>query len=238
MSLFEEECGMSFTLALSGNTSILSANFNPPIYLEDNVEYVIGLTNFETFNAIPNIDEKNNKFYFGKSNRYVEIPTGSYEITDINNYLVSHLLAKGVSISIKPNNNTLKTAIKCSEKVIFNENSIGKLLGFKNQVIPPNKSVHSDSPAEIIKVNALSVDCNIATGSYFNGKPVHIIHQFFPTVAPGYKIVETPQNILYFPVSVSTITNITLKIFDQDGDLVNFRGETITIRLHIKKIIS
>lgn len=234
MCLFEEE-DMSFTLALTGDKSILSAKFNPPIYLEENVEYAIGLTNFESFNVIPNIDEKNNKFYYGSNNQYVEIPTGSYEITDIADYLKSHLHAEGVSLSIKANNNTLRSVVKCSEKVIFSENSIGKLLGFKNQEISANKSVSSDSPAEIIKVNALCIDCNIAAGSYFNGKPVHIIHQFFPTVAPGYKIVESPQNIIYFPVCVQTITNITIKILDQEGDLVNFRGETITIRLHIKK---
>ena len=42
---------MSFTITLSGRGGTLHTNFNPP-----KANYVIGLTNFKTFNAIPNID--------------------------------------------------------------------------------------------------------------------------------------------------------------------------------------
>lgn len=74
-------------------------------------------------------------------------------------------------------------------------------------------------------------------GSYKNGKLHHIIYQFFPNVPPGYKIVEAPSNIVYLPINVKTISNVTVKIQDQDDKLLNFQGETITIRLHLKKIV-
>ena len=99
---------------------------------------------------------------------------------------------------------------------------------------PSNTRADSDHVTDILKVNAICIDCSIVTGSFHNGKPVHIIHQFFPTVSPGYKIVESPLPILYFPVSVKTINNITVKVVDQDYNLINFRGETITVRLHLK----
>lgn len=224
---------MSLTFSLSDNSSILTADFNPPIYLEDNSDYVIGLSNFETFNVIPNIDESNNKFTYG--NMTHTIPTGAYEIKDINDYLQKVMPAHN-KINIIPNRNTSTVKIENNVDIDFtSENSIGRLLGFEKRVLTANEVNESDFPVQILKVNALCIDCNIATGSYSNGQPVHIIHQFFPAVAPGYKIIESPLNILYFPVSVKTINSITVKILDQDGNLVNFRKETITVRLHLKK---
>ncbi len=61
------------------------------------------------------------------------------------------------------------------------------------------------------------------------------MHEFSPAVGPGYKIIEAPRNVIYLPVNVKQITSITLKLIDQDGDLINFRGETVTIRIHIKE---
>lgn len=225
---------MSYSFVLTGNSASLTAEFHPPIYLDENFEYVIGLTNFETFNAIPNIDETNNLFIY--NNNEIMIPPGSYEIDDINNLLQKQLDKEQISFHLFPNNNTLRTHIKTTVPIIFKKGTIGKILGFQDKTLDADKEHVSDFPAEIIRVNSINMDCSIAEGSYLNGKPVHIIHQFFPNVAPGFKIIESPQNIIYFPVTVKIIDKITLKIIDQDGDLINFRGETVTIRLHLKKL--
>lgn len=191
----------------------------------------MGLIELLTFNSIPNIDERNNKFYV--DNRVITIPTGSYEIEDIESYLQN--VMSDISISLKPNNNELRSEIKCSHQVNFiPEDSIGRLLGFTNRILQPNVIHKSDLPVAILKVNALRVECNITTGAYINEQRVHTIHEFFPTVPPGYKIVEVPSHVIYLPISVRAIHNLQLKIVDQDGELVNFRGEIITIRLHVK----
>lgn len=224
---------MSFTIVLSGTSNILTANFNPPIYIDDG-DYVVGLINFETFNAIPNIDERNNQFSI--EGLTITIPTGAYELADINKYIKErYQQAKDVTINISPNHNTLHTILESNRQVEFYEGTIAKILGFKDRILPPGRHI-SDYPAEIIKVNAISVDCSIAAGSYYNGKPAHIIHQFFPSVGPGFKIIEIPQNIIYFPVNVKILSHITIQICDQNGELINFSGETVTIRLHIRKI--
>lgn len=215
---------------------MLTADFNPPIYLNSDREWVMALTNFETFNAIPNITEDNNKFTFGK--KVITIPTGSYELTDIAKYVNSQLdSSKHEFVSIMGNNNTLKTIVKSTAELDFSKaTSVGKLLGFKKRVLKPNIIYESDYQTNILKVNSLLIECNITTGNYKNGAPGHVIHQFFPSVPPGYKIIESPDHVTYLPVNVSTISNITLKIVDQDGDLVNFRGETVTIGLHLKGV--
>jgi hypothetical protein len=60
------------------------------------VFYEIGLTNFSVNNAIPNVDEKNNKFHYGDKDDVIEIPVGSYEIADINKYLKTILTNKNI----------------------------------------------------------------------------------------------------------------------------------------------
>ena len=62
------------------------------------------------------------------------------------------------------------------------------------------------------------------------------IHEFFPVVPAGCKIVEVASHLIYLPVSVEIIDEIQLRIDYKDGILVNFRDETITLRLHIKSL--
>lgn len=223
----------SITLTLSARSSILETHFFPPIELKST--YVLGLTEILTFNSIPNIDDKRNKFYVGE--QIIYIPTGSYELTDIESYLKEQLHAKGIIFSLTANNNTLKSVIECSHEIDFrHEDSIGEVLGFSNVLLEANKIHTSFSPVKILKINALQVECNITSGAYINGKKVHTIHEFFPAVPPGYKIIEIPSKIIYLPVTVKSINYLQVKIVDQDGNLVNFRGETITVRLHLKSL--
>ena len=113
------------------------------------------------------------------------------------------------------------------------EDSVGCLLGFTERVVEPNVVHHL--PVTILKINAFRVECNITSGAYINGQKVHTIHEFFPAVPPGYKIIEAPSHVIYLPIAVRYIDDLQVRIIDQDGDLVNFRGEVITVRLHLKQ---
>ena len=219
----------TLTLTLNGRSSILTAQYYPPIELSLDKNYVLGLIELLTFNSIPNIDEEMNKFYVG--NREIVIPTGSYEVEDIEKYLQS----RNVNISIKSNNNTLRCNVTCDEKIDFKpSDSIGRLLGFAPRILEANTEYESDLPVTILKINSIRVECNITTGAFINKG--HTIHEFFPNVPPGYKIVESPPHVIYLPVAVRAIDSLQLKIVDQDDNLINFRGEIITIRLHIKSV--
>lgn len=225
----------SFTLTLSGRSSTLETQYFPPIELSANKNYVAGLVEFTTFNSIPNIDIGNNKIHI-EGCEVITIPTGSYEIEDIESY-IQKVLVHDATISIQPNNNELHSEIKCSRRIDFTQkDSIGRLLGFTQRLLEPNVLHKSDLPVAILKVNTLQIQCNITTGAYMNQHKVHTIHEFFPVVPPGYKIVEVPSHVIYLPVTVRAIHQLQLKIVDQDGEIVNFRGETITIRLHIKSV--
>lgn len=300
----------SFTITLNGNSSNLQASYFPPIELDEKSNYVCGLIDFQTFNSIPNIDESNNRFYYGykesltldpgeysvdnitsvakkqskfkkvpgldffsrlmfENNIYpvdksihskhailttsvyeiietvfityyvdsfVSIPVGSYEIADINDCLNKLLNKFNVKITIKVNKSTLKSELNCSHRVNFKyNNTIGSLLGFKDHILEPNLNHESHNPVNITKVNAVRIECNLISGAYLNDKAVHTIHEFFPTVSPGYKIVESPTNVIYLPITARRLHSVNIRILDQDDNLIDFRGETITLRIHIKK---
>ena len=117
---------MSYSFVLSCNTSTLTAEFHPPIYLDEDYNYVIGLINFETFNAIPNIDETNNKIIYDMFKEF-NIPSGSYEIDDLNNFWQKHFDMEQKSFHLFANNNTLRIHIKTTFPITFKKGTLGKI---------------------------------------------------------------------------------------------------------------
>lgn len=245
---------MSTIFTLTGIDDTLSADFNPPIFLDEGSEYVLGLLNFETYNSIHNVTEDNNEFtirdaptaksrklsdgsYDGTS-KTIKLPEGAYEINNINEYIQTALDPNNHEyVQLQASNSTLKTLIKCTKELDFtSESSIGRMLGFESGKYPANTWHTSQNHTKIMKINALLIYCNLSLGSYKNGRPSHIIHQFFPTVPPGYKIVECPSPVIYLPISARTINNITVQILDQDENPISFNNESITVTLHLKKL--
>ncbi|KAJ8937201.1 hypothetical protein NQ318_005967 [Aromia moschata] len=191
-----------------GKSSELTYDFNPPIYLDDDVDYEIGLVNFDSFYSIPNVDDKNNTFLWWDDTNIehvVKIPTGSYEINNLLEVMQREIEKKdgAASINMDFDNSTSRVRLRTNRKISFNvENSLSAILGFSNKIVDANTKITGEFPVEILKVNAIFIDCNIAAGSFLNGRPVHIIHQFFPAVSPGYKIIETPATTIYYPVTL------------------------------------
>lgn len=225
---------MSVTLTLNGDSSLLIANYFPPIELDQN--YVCGLISLDTYHSIPNVDVQNNLFHIG--NYEIEIPVGSYEFADIADYITekyNKLNNKGY-LNIYANYNTLQTCIESSvDRIYFDKDrTIGSLLGFSKRVLEPNEEYSSDKTIDITKINTIIVECNIVTGSYINNISAHTLHQFSLNVSPGFKITESPVNVIYLPVNTTSLNTIVVKLVDQDGNLINFRGEKISIRLHLK----
>lgn len=245
---------MSFIFTLSDRQSVLSTNIHPPIELDPKKTYVLGFIAFFSYNSIPNVDSSNNKFHY--EDQVIEIPEGSYEVRDIERYLQLHikendkkLLKKTTTetsqkkepatvLDLKANNNTLRCEIKSNKTIDFSKkDSIGSLLGFHQQKLLKSKRHISEEPINIFKINCIQIECNLVTNSYSNDSHVHILHSFYPTAAPGFKIIEQPINVIYLPVNTNFINEIVVKITDQHGKLVNFNKELITVRLHLKQLM-
>ena len=53
--------------------------------------------------------------------------------------------------------------------------------------------------------------------------------------APGYKIIKLPGNLIYVPVTLNEIWRMETKLVDQNGKLINLRGEELSIRFHVRQ---
>ena len=183
----------SFQVIVSGNQSSFNTLFNPKIELDRNKVYEIALVNLETYYSFPNIDDTNNVFVYshdqGVTWTKIKIPTGSYEIDDLNNTIRFEMEKRGhydevnnVSyINISANSNTLKSIliIEPGYQVDFNQqNNLSKVLGFTGKKYV--EGFHeSENVVNILSINSILVNIDIIGGSYVNGTTkILFIHSF------------------------------------------------------------
>ena len=239
----------SFQIIVSGNESSFHTMFNPNIELPKDKVYEIALVNLETYYSFPNIDETNNVFVYSPNNgnswEKIKIPVGSYEIEDLNNTIQFEMKKRGhydqinneYYINISANSNTLKSVLIIEQgyQVDFNQrNSLSKVLGFTGAKY--EEGFHeSENVVNILTINSILVNIDIISGSYVNGTTKSTIYSFFPKVSPGYKIIESPVNLVYLPITLDTIDNLNVSITDLDNHLLNLRNEKLTIRIHIRE---
>lgn len=225
------------TYSLIGNSSELEEVLPHIIELDNNTEYEIGLISLWAYNAIPNIETNvNNRI--GLGSHVVELEEGSYEIDDICSAIKKQLNGWGDDdFILKANNNTLKCEIRSKKDPIDLSigNSMASLLGFDKEILAPNKWHYSKKPISIIRVNSIRVECNLARGTFRNGIEGHTIHEFYPNVPPGFMFLEQPTSIIYVPINTNQIQTISIRLVDQDGRLINFRNEIITVRINIRR---
>ena len=239
----------SFQIIVSDNKSSFNTRFNPKLELDRDKVYEIALVNLETYYSFPNIDGTNNVFVYSPDNGNswvkIKIPEGSYKLDDKNNTIKHEMEKRGhydsvnedYYINISANSNTLKSVLTLEKdyQVDFNnQNSLAKVLGFTGAKY--TEGFHeSENVVNILRINRILVNIDIISGSYVNGTTKSTIYSFFPKVSPGYKIIESPVNLVYLPLTLETIDSLAVSITDQDNHLLNLRNEKLTIRFHIRE---
>lgn len=239
---------MSFTLQVSSTSSILSANFFPPIYLDR--PYEVALIGLSSWNSIANITKENNIFWYDEDKK-IELPIGSYELEDLERYLAEEMRSEHEknplpetapkelqqqAIYISPNRQSLRSVIYSRYKIDFTrENNLSSLLGFNPAKLDAFKKYESENLVNIMQVESIKLECNIVSGSFTNGRQSHTIYEFFLSTPPGYRIVQNPTHVIYLPLSTSVIDNIEIRLCDQNNKSIDLRGESTVALLHFRK---
>ncbi|KAL4118952.1 hypothetical protein QTP88_011830 [Uroleucon formosanum] len=123
---------------------------------------------------------------------------------------------------LKANSRTLKCMISCSHDVDLGvENSIAKLLSFRNVLYTTDATNESENIVNIMKINCIKVECNLITGSFCDRAPSQIIHQLYPTVPAGFKIVEVPRHPVFYGLNATSIIKVNIVLKDQNDCLIN-----------------
>ncbi|CAG2189728.1 unnamed protein product [Mytilus edulis] len=228
--------------------SQILTRFNPPLQLKEHKTYEMALVNLETYYSIPNIHAGNNSFRYSPDDGAnwfpIALSTGSYGINNISEEIQRQMQINKhkAKIILDANRATLRATLTLAihYQVDFNvDNSLSTVLGFECQVytyqIATNGYAEGEHIVNIISIDIL-VDCDIIHGSYVNGTQQSTIYSFFPGVDPGEKIIQTPKNLVYLPVTLKTISRMQTNLTDQDGRPIDIRGEHLTIRFHLREV--
>ena len=200
--------------------------------------------------SLPNIDRSNNCFSYssGANTAWFDIiiPEGSHHVQDINEFIQREMRKSDHydkvndknNVEISANTNTLKSEmfVKGNYEADFRKDkSINSLLGFDSNLY--TSGFHdSESMLNILTINSILVNIDIISGSYINGSTQLTIYSLFPDVSAGYKIIENPHNPLYLPITSDTIHSITIWLTDQNGNELNLREETLSMRFHVREL--
>ena len=80
------------------------------------------------------------------------------------------------------------------------------------------------------------MNCDAINGSVVEGVRQPILYSFVLDKPSGYKILCDPETIHYKKLNKSVLNTITFYLEDDNNEVVNFNGETLTFTLQMIKI--
>lgn len=234
---------MAFQISIHSRKSDIDLIYHEPILLHKH--YEVALQTFVTYNSIPNVSSalNNNELHIFLDSEekpfIIEIPDGTYELQDLIDFILGDHISKLAKLSLKLNKNTMDVQINCEGATIdFTQpNSIGLLLGFsKDRKIKPGTE-YSDLLIDVNPINTVRVQCNLVKSNIYDlERNDNTIYEFPLDVDPGERIVERPANLLYYSINTDAIHELALRITDQSGKLIDFRGERLTLILLFRPV--
>ena len=251
---------LSKTFYISDRKTDLKSVFNPPIKLDPDYNYEIGLIYFSANNAIYNINNLNNKITFIPNTNTDATHQGIKQVVSGTNVDIKKIITKNnftlkpgayeykrISEEIKeltnnkitllPDLATGRSKLIVSQNVAIEFNGLQNILGFKNSYFSQGTHI-SENRIMIRNIHTINIDCNIANGnSYKNGEESNIIFSFPAGIQPhGHDYHIEPSTRIYFPVTRSVIDEIRIRLLDENGNLIHLDNENVSIYLHLKQI--
>jgi hypothetical protein len=194
----------------------------------------IALASFSYTNFFINVEAPNNVIYYSDDpalpQKYtITIPTGSYGVSDLNDFVVSTVLQQtGLSVfSLQPNFSTGKIAVVFANVINWYVNFEANrppILGANAQHVPvtdANVAFYTEelpNQASFNNITQLKVSTDLAQDSIDNSAlSSSIIHISTPSVGVGSIQLDEPQHLLTIESSKLTqkVSNITIRILDQ-----------------------
>ncbi|CAG9839231.1 unnamed protein product [Diabrotica balteata] len=190
---------MSYTF-VCGRESVLSTKIYPPIILNENEQYVLGLIDFMSYNTIPNVDQTNNKFHIDGYD--ITIPEGSYEVEDLSNYLTKKITGLELKLDQTPE----------KDETDIDKNAKGKKQNLVTQGrnAKARKQHNMDQPTSLImRINNNTLKCEIKSNK--------VIHFEKPnTIAPllGFtskRLSPLKTHVAENPVHITKVNSICVE---------------------------
>ena len=109
----------------------------------------------------------------------------------------------------------------------------------------PTNAIHADSPGVyttdkyILNLNTIDkihLKCDCIDGSIQDGVRQPILFSFVLDKPSAYKVFCEPETIHYKKINKSVLKTIVFYLEDNNNEVVNFNGETLTFTLQMIKI--
>ena len=217
----------------------------------NNKQFKIAVTFLTGYNGIFNVTLSDNKLYFKKTisddDGFIKITilTGAYEIESLNDEIKriiideTHCTEAKYPFIFKLNFSTMGSIIEILPQrptiSFMFDDSIRDLLGFHARTLYEEYTL-SNNPVDILSVDNIFIETDIAKGMIFRGKRTGIIMNFTMDIDPGYEYIEKFHGGVqwYMMESKDIISSICFKLKKENGKLVSFKGQSLTFRLSIK----
>ncbi len=178
----------------------------------------------------------------GSTWNQITIPNGMWSISLLNEFIKTEVIELGGDedmLDIVGNLATLKVDIElgANYQIDLSQGSLHLLLGFTPAIYTTSTS--GTLPVDITAgINSILIHCSLATGSYINSNQSDIIYSFSPDVGPGNLLDIHPTTPIYLPLSTNNqITNINMRVTDQNNNLIDLNDENVSYLLHIRKVV-
>ena len=236
----------STTIKTNSTTSEFNIKFPIPLILNNSLNYELGLLWFSTYNAIYNIGAYEftlidlKKDDLGYPSYIFTMTPGAYEISEIGLEMKSLLRSSKFSskrnIVLEPKISLHKCILKTDLFIQFSK-ELADVLGFdKERIYNPGTHL-SERMVNINSVSDINIECDLIEGCYNNGVSSNLLYSFpSNTVPSGYKLTERMNPPIYIPINRKQISNIHIRIVDQNDKIINFNGENISMYLHLRQV--
>ena len=126
-------------------------------------------------------------------------------------------------------------------RIDFNiDNSFGELLGFEKIIVGNStnteNTTESTKVVEITLIKNVSIECNLVSSSYLNGKKTNILYRFTIPAPLGYDFEMNPKNIIWLPLSINSFNSISFRLADDKGKLLKLRGYVFSFLTLIRQV--
>jgi hypothetical protein len=111
-----------------------------------------------------------------------------------------------------------------------------EILGYPDNTNLDKPTNISPFMCEVYTVDKIFVHCDIAQGSWYNGKKSDIIYSFSSDVQYGAMIVINMKNIREYRLVNKWFNDMTFKFTDDKGRPINFEKSNVSLTLKIAQI--
>ena len=236
----------STTIKTNSTTSEFNIKFPIPLILNNSLNYELGLLWFSTYNAIYNIGAYTFKLSDLKKdnlrtpNEIFTMTPGAYEISEIGLEMKSQIRRSNFfskrDIVLEPKISLHKCILKTDVLILFSKD-LANVLGFKSTETYLPGTHLGERMVNINSVSDINIECDLIQGCYNNGVSSNLLYSFpSNTVPSGYKLTERMNPPIYIPINRKEISNIHIRIVDQNDKIINLNGENISMYLHLRQV--